>query len=120
LYSRKPLSHPDGEKQAFHCTLKFTNITSLYCHNSTPAEAETVTTTATTVENISRNIWHTAAAISGATAVGLGAYGAHKFKPSDPKWIDVYQRGSDYHLFHSLLLAGAPMTRRPNIVSISY
>jgi len=63
-----------------------------------------------------RNIWHTAAAISGATAVGLGAYGAHKFKPSDPKWVVVYQRGSEYHLIHTLLLAGAPLARRPNVV----
>lgn len=60
--------------------------------------------------------WLRAAAISGASAVGLGAYGAHAFKPTDPKFATVYERGNRYHLIHSLLLAAAPHARRPNLV----
>lgn len=36
-----------------------------------------------------QNIWHAIAALSGAAAVSLGAYGAHAFKPKDPYFIDV-------------------------------
>ena len=57
------------------------------------------------------------AAVSGATAVGLGAYNAHAFRPKDPAFRDVFQRGNDYHLLHSLLLAAAPVARRPNLVN---
>ncbi len=33
--------------------------------------------------------WHCAAAVSGASAVALGAYGAHAFKPANPAFTDV-------------------------------
>ncbi len=33
--------------------------------------------------------WHSAAAVSGASAVALGAYGAHAFKPANPAFADV-------------------------------
>ncbi|QDZ25708.1 hypothetical protein HOP50_18g82490 [Chloropicon primus] len=46
----------------------------------------------------------------------LGAYGAHLFSPSDPKYIKVYDTANNYHLFHNLLLAVAPYTRRPNLI----
>lgn len=60
--------------------------------------------------------WIRVAAISGASAVGLGAYGAHALNPTDPKFVKVYERGNTYHLLHSFLLAAAPHTRRPHIV----
>lgn len=62
---------------------------------------------------------HRLAAISGASAVVAGAYGAHKLKPSkDPAMFnEVFDRGSRYHLIHSLLLAAAPITKRPALVA---
>ena len=64
-----------------------------------------------------RNTWHLVAAVSGAAAVGMGAIGAHAFKPQNPMYKEVFQRGSDYHLLHTALIAIAPITRSPNIVS---
>ena len=55
--------------------------------------------------------WLRLAALSGASAVALGAYGAHAFKPADPHFLDTFDRGNKYHLIHSLLLAVAPHTR---------
>ncbi|GFR49610.1 hypothetical protein Agub_g11631 [Astrephomene gubernaculifera] len=62
------------------------------------------------------SVWFRIAALSGATAVGMGAYGAHGFKPQDPHYLEVYRRANLYHLVHSLLLAIAPSTRRPWLV----
>ncbi|XP_077445329.1 transmembrane protein 256 [Stigmatopora argus] len=55
------------------------------------------------------------AALSGASAVALGAYGAHGFKHSDP---DDYQRvlfetANKYHFYHSLALLGAAHSSKP-------
>ena len=35
------------------------------------------------------SIWHKVAGLSGAAVVGLGAYGAHAFKPKDPYFLEV-------------------------------
>ncbi|KAF5835481.1 hypothetical protein DUNSADRAFT_7321 [Dunaliella salina] len=53
------------------------------------------------------------AGLSGASAVGAGAYGAHKFKPKDEHYSVVYQRANQYHLIHSFLLGMAPLARYP-------
>ncbi|XP_061619834.1 transmembrane protein 256 [Phyllopteryx taeniolatus] len=57
------------------------------------------------------------AALSGASAVALGAYGAHGFKHSDP---DDYQRAlfetaNQYHFYHSLALLGAARSGKPAV-----
>ena len=57
------------------------------------------------------SIWLRVAAVSGASAVGLGAYGAHGFKPIDPYFKEVYGRANHYHLVHSFLIALAPAAR---------
>lgn len=44
------------------------------------------------------SLWRVLAGISGATAVGLGAYGAHGFRPTDPYFTEVFDRGNKYHL----------------------
>ncbi|EFJ43164.1 hypothetical protein VOLCADRAFT_83381 [Volvox carteri f. nagariensis] len=62
------------------------------------------------------SVWFRVAAISGATAVGLSAYGAHGFKPKDPYYMEVFRRANNLHLVHSLLLAIAPSTKRPWLV----
>lgn len=110
------------------------------------------------------HLWQVVAGISGAAAVGLGAYGAHAFKPNDKYFVEVnsncrtklqldqmavsnqlvaetmrnlsgldrliqsdyplnfirqvFDRGNKYHLLHSLLLATAPLARRPNAVGV--
>ncbi|XP_054457493.1 transmembrane protein 256 [Anoplopoma fimbria] len=57
------------------------------------------------------------AALSGASAVAAGAYGAHGFKNSDP---DDYQRvlfetANKYHFYHSLALLGAAHSSKPAV-----
>ncbi|RZC65854.1 hypothetical protein C5167_009545 [Papaver somniferum] len=59
--------------------------------------------------------WHKVAAISGMAAIGLGAYGAHGFKPKNPAYKDVWQTASVYHLVHTAALLGAPLTKHPTV-----
>lgn len=61
-------------------------------------------------------IWQRIAAVSGFGAVALGAYGSHRYKPQDKQFVEVFFRGNQYHLFHTLLIALAPITRRPALV----
>lgn len=46
------------------------------------------------------------ASVSGAIAVALGAFGAHKFKAflTETNRIDVYETAVKYHFIHTLLL----------------
>ncbi|XP_071691842.1 uncharacterized protein [Rutidosis leptorrhynchoides] len=60
-------------------------------------------------------IWHKVAAISGMAALGLGTYGAHGFKPSNPSYKEVWNTASLYHLVHTAALVGAPIAKYPNI-----
>ncbi|KAM0017177.1 hypothetical protein Hdeb2414_s0027g00685101 [Helianthus debilis subsp. tardiflorus] len=60
-------------------------------------------------------IWHKVAAISGMAALGLGTYGAHGFKPTNPSYKEVWNTASLYHLVHTAALLGAPMAKNPNI-----
>ncbi|XP_017291534.1 transmembrane protein 256 [Kryptolebias marmoratus] len=55
------------------------------------------------------------AALSGASAVGLGAYGAHGFKSRDPGdyRILLYETANKYHFYHSLALLGAAHCGKP-------
>ncbi|KAG2484256.1 hypothetical protein HYH03_016901 [Edaphochlamys debaryana] len=62
------------------------------------------------------SIWYKVAALSGASAVAIGAYASHGFKPKDPYYLEVMRRANHYHLLHSLLLAVAPSTKRPWLV----
>ncbi|XP_068668579.1 uncharacterized protein [Aristolochia californica] len=60
-------------------------------------------------------MWHKVAAVSGMTALALGTYGAHIFKPKNPAYKDVWQTASLYHLVHSAALLAAPSVKHPNI-----
>ncbi len=60
--------------------------------------------------------WQKLAGVSGAAAVGLGAYGAHGFKPKEEVYSKIFDTANKYHLMHSLLLATAPIAKRPNVV----
>ncbi|KAJ0697627.1 hypothetical protein HanLR1_Chr10g0371031 [Helianthus annuus] len=48
-------------------------------------------------------------------ALGLGTYGAHGFKPTNPSYKEVWNTASLYHLVHTAALVGAPMAKNPNI-----
>uniref|UniRef100_A0A336LT87 CSON015429 protein n=1 Tax=Culicoides sonorensis TaxID=179676 RepID=A0A336LT87_CULSO len=54
------------------------------------------------------------AAVSGASAVFLGAWGAHKEK-QDHDLKQVFETANRYHFFHSLALLAVPLARRPMI-----
>jgi len=58
-----------------------------------------------------KTAWRVLAGVGGASAVALGAYGAHGFKPKDPYFIDVFDRANKYHFLHSILLAMSPLGR---------
>jgi len=60
--------------------------------------------------------WVRLAGVSGAMAVGLGAYGAHGLKgvPDDQKI--VWETANKYHFIHTLALLAVPLTNRPNLV----
>lgn len=62
------------------------------------------------------------AAVSGAAAVCLAAYGKHKFKDAtDSKDLrGIYESANNMHLVHSVVLLAVPLTRKPIIVSTSY
>ena len=60
-------------------------------------------------------IWQKVAGLSGSVAVGLGAYGAHGFKPENKVYEKFYDTANKYHLLHSVLLCTAPLTKRPNL-----
>ncbi|XP_037075593.1 transmembrane protein 256 homolog [Pollicipes pollicipes] len=59
------------------------------------------------------------AGLSGASAVALGAYGAHKLRAGDPnpELVQVFETANRYHMLHSLALLGAPLCRRPGLVA---
>lgn len=57
------------------------------------------------------HMWHKLAALSGSSAVGMAAYGAHMFQPSDPYFEKVYERSNSMHLMASALLGIAPIAR---------
>ncbi len=58
------------------------------------------------------------ASISGAIAVGLGAFGAHALKPRLEKLgnLETFNTAVQYHFYHTLalLFIGFMMTRYPN------
>ncbi|KAH7621952.1 putative Transmembrane protein 256-like [Nannochloris sp. 'desiccata'] len=62
------------------------------------------------------SIWHILAGIGGASAVAMGAYGAHGFKPVDKYYDLVFERANKYHFMGSFVLALAPMMKRSSLV----
>jgi uncharacterized membrane protein YgdD (TMEM256/DUF423 family) len=62
------------------------------------------------------SIWHTLAGLGGASAVAMGAYGAHGFKPVDKYYDTVFERANKYHFMGSFVLAIAPMMKRTTLI----
>lgn len=64
--------------------------------------------------------WLKVAGLSGAVAVILGAWGAHRTFPMDEsdKKRDlraVFDTASRYHFYHTLALLAVPLTKRPAV-----
>ncbi|XP_003705249.1 transmembrane protein 256 homolog [Megachile rotundata] len=53
------------------------------------------------------------AALSGASAVVINAYGAHTPHLKDEKLIKIFDTASRYHLVHSLVILALPLCRSP-------
>lgn len=57
------------------------------------------------------------ASVLGASAVALGAYGAHRSYPPEKEALlkPVFETANRMHFFHSLAMLGVPMCRNPAI-----
>lgn len=57
------------------------------------------------------------AGLSGATAVAMGAYGAHVFyqRGTAEELKQVYETANRYHFLHTLALLGVPLCRKPKL-----
>ena len=51
------------------------------------------------------------AGLSGASAVGAAAYGAHGLSDADPVRKKAFENGNRMHLVHSVMLAVAPILK---------
>lgn len=60
------------------------------------------------------SFWTRVGALSGACAVGLGAFGAHGLKNhvTDDKMMEAWKTASSYHLAHSLAIVLAPIANK--------
>ena len=59
-------------------------------------------------------VWYRVAALSGASSIGLAAYGAHGLK-LDPPLAKAFDNGNKMHLVHSGMLAMCPLLKRPHL-----
>ncbi|XP_078051603.1 transmembrane protein 256 homolog isoform X2 [Augochlora pura] len=62
------------------------------------------------------------AALSGAAAVGLGAYGAHRNYPGESKINQekTFETANRYHFIHTLAMLSLPLTRRPLVGAVFF
>lgn len=61
------------------------------------------------------------AGLSGAAAVILGAYGAHRPFPENSE-VDlrkIFETANRYHFFHTIALLGVPLSRSPILVRLT-
>ena len=60
------------------------------------------------------------AGLSGALAIGLGAYGAHKLAGQDipQERLKAFEVANRYHLVHSVALLGLPLASRPRLAGL--
>mmetsp|Transcript_50685 Transcript_50685/g.110169 ORF Transcript_50685/g.110169 Transcript_50685/m.110169 type:complete len:117 (-) Transcript_50685:31-381(-) len=65
-----------------------------------------------------KNVWLQIAGLSGATAVMLGAFGAHglKSRGTEPTLLKVWETATHYHLVHSVALLSTALCKSPNLV----
>ena len=63
-------------------------------------------------------IWWRVAGLSGASSVGLAAYGAHGLKDLDVQFTKTFENGNRMHMQHSILLALCPLLKRPHTTGL--
>uniref|UniRef100_A0AAV1TIQ5 DUF423-domain-containing protein n=1 Tax=Peronospora matthiolae TaxID=2874970 RepID=A0AAV1TIQ5_9STRA len=63
------------------------------------------------------SIWWKVGAMTGASGVMLGAFGAHALKNrvKDPELLKSWSTAAYYQLIHSVVLLAAPMCRHPKL-----
>ncbi|CAI5738959.1 unnamed protein product [Hyaloperonospora brassicae] len=64
-----------------------------------------------------RSIWWKVGAMTGASGVMLGAFGAHALKThvKDPELLKSWSTAAYYQLIHSAVLLATPLCRRPKL-----
>ncbi len=70
-----------------------------------------------------KKIWLIISAVSGFTAVAIGAFGAHGLKETlSPQMLEVYKTGVLYQLIHSVVLLALALTTilRTKLLSIFF
>ncbi|KAK2580200.1 hypothetical protein KPH14_012462 [Odynerus spinipes] len=61
------------------------------------------------------------AGFSGAAAVALGAYGAHKLNAKEvPEEVKIFETANRYHFIHTLALLSLPLCRKPSMAAIFF
>ena len=61
---------------------------------------------------MSKHLWRRLVGLSGASSIGLAAYGAHGLK-CDQKLRTTFENGVRLHMTHSVMLALCPLLPRP-------
>jgi len=82
---------------------------------STPSPSSSLSTLSSTMPRTSPLV--RLAGLSGALAIGLGAYGAHSLASQEvpQERIKAFEVANRYHLIHSVALLGLPMVHRPRL-----
>ena len=60
------------------------------------------------------NVWFRIAGLSGASSIGIAAYGAHGLKVDD-QLQRTFENGNRLHMIHSGMLALCPLLKRPHL-----
>ena len=58
-------------------------------------------------------VWRRLAGLSGASSVGMAAYGAHGINSADAQAKTTWENGVRLHMLHSAMLAMCPLLPRP-------
>eukprot|EP00322_Chrysochromulina_rotalis_P004893 CAMPEP_0115828690 /NCGR_PEP_ID=MMETSP0287-20121206/704_1 /TAXON_ID=412157 /ORGANISM="Chrysochromulina rotalis, Strain UIO044" /LENGTH=111 /DNA_ID=CAMNT_0003281915 /DNA_START=20 /DNA_END=355 /DNA_ORIENTATION=- len=61
-----------------------------------------------------KQVWFRLAGLSGASSIGLAAYGAHGLKV-DAQLQKTFENGNRLHMIHSVMLAMCPLLKRPHL-----
>jgi uncharacterized membrane protein YgdD (TMEM256/DUF423 family) len=101
-----------------------------FCHLQ-PNTIPTIPPQTVTVITETKPLWKLAsengpfvrlAGLFGASAVALGAYGAHRSYPKDraDELKPIFETGNRYHFLHTLALLGIPLCKNPKLVCLFF
>ena len=66
-----------------------------------------------------KQLWFRVAGLSGASSVGMAAYGAHGLK-LDATLTKTFENGNRMHMIHSVMIAMAPLLKRPHLTGMLF